>query len=155
MAAMGLATSYYSLIFIIKWYGRSNIIVPSPIYDLIHIAALPTSAYCLRAIGERRLRGWITHYNYKGSGMFDLTAFGDTFASHPWLWIPISCATIISLLLWSGRIRQPGMVNLFAVGLILPCINLSMIATGALVAADQLTLDLVALLPFCESRVTS
>ena len=148
MAAMGLATSYYSLIFIIKWYGRSNIIVPSPICDLIHIAALPTSAYCLRAIGERRLRGWITHYNYKGSGMFDLTAFGDTFASHPWLWIPISCATIISLLLWSGRIRQPGMVNLFAVGLILPCINLSMIATGALVAADQLTLDLMALLPF-------
>jgi hypothetical protein len=40
------------------------------------------------------------------------------------------------------------MVNLFAIGLILPCINLSMIATGAMVAADQLTLDLVALLPF-------
>ena len=75
--------------------------------------------------------------------MFDLTAFGDTFASHSWLWIPMSCAVIISLLLWSGRIRQPGMVNLF-----LPCINLSMIATGALVAADQLTLDLMALLPF-------
>ena len=80
--------------------------------------------------------------------MFDLTAFGDTFVSHSWLWIPISCASIISLLLWSGRIRQPSMVNLFAIGLILPCINLSMIATGALVAADQLTLDLMALMPF-------
>ena len=80
--------------------------------------------------------------------MIDLTAFGDMFVSHTWLWIPISCAVIISLLLWSGRIRQPGIVNLFAIGLILPCINLSMIATGAMVAADQLTLDLVALLPF-------
>jgi len=80
--------------------------------------------------------------------MFDLTAFGDTFVSHSWLWIPLSCAAIISLLLWSGRIRQPGMVNLFAIGLVLPCINMSMVATGALVAADQLTLDLAALLPF-------
>ena len=80
--------------------------------------------------------------------MIDLTAFGDMFVSHTWLWIPISCAVIISLLLWSGRIRQPGMVNVVAIGLILPCINLSMIATGAMVAADQLTLDLVALLPF-------
>ena len=80
--------------------------------------------------------------------MIDLTAFGDMFASHSWLWIPISCAVIISLLLWSGRIRQPAIVNFFAIGLILPCINLSMIATGALVAADQLTLDLMALMPF-------
>jgi len=31
MAATGSAADYYSLIFIIKWYGRSNIIVPSPI----------------------------------------------------------------------------------------------------------------------------
>lgn len=80
--------------------------------------------------------------------MFDLAAFGDTFVSHSWLWIPISCATIISLLLWSGRIRQPSTINLLTIGLILPCINLSMIATGALVVADQLTLDLVTLLPF-------
>ncbi len=148
MVAAGLASGCYSLIFIIKWYDRSNIMVLSPICDLIHIAALLTSAYCLRAIGERRLWGWSTHYNYKGTGMFDLTAFGDTFASHSWLWIPIFCAATISLLLWSGRIRQPAIVNFFAIGLILPCINLSMIATGALVAADQLTLDLMALMPF-------
>ncbi|MCG8392308.1 MAG: hypothetical protein MI745_04415 [Pseudomonadales bacterium] len=80
--------------------------------------------------------------------MLDLTDLWQTTVSHPWLWVPFSCAVVISLLLWSGRIRQPGLVNFFAIGLILPCVNLSLVATGVIAASQQLTLDLVGLMPF-------
>ena len=51
-------------------------------------------------------------------------------------------------MLWSGRIRQPSAINLLAIGLVLPAINLSLVATSAVMMSNQLSQDWVALLPF-------
>ncbi|MBQ25958.1 MAG: hypothetical protein CL546_13580 [Alcanivorax sp.] len=83
-----------------------------------------------------------------GTGMFNLENLWHTAGSHPWLWIPFSCAVLISLVLWSGRIRQPSAINLLAIGLVLPAINLSLVATSAVMMSNQLSQDWVALLPF-------
>ena len=80
--------------------------------------------------------------------MLNLENLWHTAAAHPWLWIPLSCAALISLVLWSGRIRQPSAVNLLAIGLVLPAINLSLVATSAVMMSNQLSQDWVALLPF-------
>ncbi len=79
--------------------------------------------------------------------MLNLENLWLTATEHPWLWIPLSCAALISLVLWSGRIRQPSAINLLAIGLVLPAINVSLVATSALMVSNQLSLDVVTLLP--------
>ncbi|MEQ3637397.1 hypothetical protein [Alcanivorax sp.] len=80
--------------------------------------------------------------------MFNLENLWHTAANHPWLWIPLSGAALISLVLWSGRIRQPSAINLLAIGLMLPAINLCLVATSAIMVTNQISLDLATVLPF-------
>ena len=76
----------------------------------------------------------------------EIATLWTVLTEHPWLTVPLTFSLLLSILLWFGRIRQPAAINLIAIGLIMPCINLSMIATSAVVASDNLTGSLLSLL---------
>ncbi len=71
-----------------------------------------------------------------------------TVGDHPWLGIPFLYALVFAMLLWTGRIRHPAAINMIAIGLILPCINLGMIAAGIMLSADKLQFAMQGLMPF-------
>ncbi len=80
-----------------------------------------------------------------------MQAFTDlwhTMGEHPWVSIPFLYALLFTMLLWTGRIRHPAAINLIAVGLILPCINLGMIAAGAMLSSERFELAMTGLMPF-------
>lgn len=77
-----------------------------------------------------------------------LTDFWHTMGDHPWLSVPFLYALLFAMLLWTGRIRHPAAINLIAMGLILPCINLGIIAAGVLLSSDRLQLAMNSLMPF-------
>lgn len=82
--------------------------------------------------------------------MLELTSLWGMLQSHPWLAIPLACALLTSLILWTGRIRQPGATNFLVMGMILPGINISLLGTGVVMVSDDLLLEfqsLVELLP--------
>ena len=71
-----------------------------------------------------------------------------TVGEHPWISVPFLYALLFAMLLWTGRIRHPAAINLIAIGLILPCINLGMIAAGILLSSDHIDLAMSGLMPF-------
>lgn len=77
-----------------------------------------------------------------------LTELWHTMGDHPWLSVPFLYALLFAMLLWTGRIRHPAAINLIAIGLILPCINLGMVAAGVMLSADRLQLAMSGLMPF-------
>lgn len=77
-----------------------------------------------------------------------LPQISDFSLNSQWLLLFVVLAVSTSAMLWSGKIRQPGIVNFLSTALILPSINLTMIIAGILLFSDQLQHALVALLPF-------
>ncbi len=71
-----------------------------------------------------------------------------TVGEHPWLSVPFLYALLFAMLLWTGRIRHPAAINMIAIGLILPCINLGMIAAGVMLSKEHITLAMGGLMPF-------
>ena len=68
-------------------------------------------------------------------------------ALHEILALPLAVFTALALLLWSGRIRQKVLVNVLALGIMLPMVQLSMVAVGAYWLNLQLQPVLMGLLP--------
>ena len=77
-----------------------------------------------------------------------LTELWHTVGDHPWLGVPFLYALLFAMLLWTGRIRHPAAINVVAIGLILPCINLGMIAAGVMLSAEHLQVAMNGLMPF-------
>ncbi|MGB2247261.1 MAG: hypothetical protein ACPH3N_06300 [Alcanivorax sediminis] len=77
-----------------------------------------------------------------------LTDLFRTVGDHPWLSVPFLYALLFAMLLWTGRIRHPATINLIAIGLILPCINLGMIAAGIMLSSEKLQFAMNGLMPF-------
>ncbi|MBF1801945.1 hypothetical protein [Alloalcanivorax profundimaris] len=71
----------------------------------------------------------------------------STPALHEILALPLAVFTALALLLWSGRIRQKVLVNVLALGIMLPMVQLSMVAVGAYWLNLQLQPVLMGLLP--------
>ena len=61
--------------------------------------------------------------------------------------VALAVFTALALLLWSGRIRQKVLVNVLALGIMLPMVQLSMVAIGAYWLNQQLQPVLMGLLP--------
>ena len=61
--------------------------------------------------------------------------------------IPLMVFAVVALLLWSGRIRQKILVNVLALGIMLPMMQLSMVAVGAHWLSQQLQPTLLGMLP--------
>ena len=68
-------------------------------------------------------------------------------ALHDLLALPLAVFTVLALLLWSGRIRQKVLVNVLALGIMLPMVQLSMVAVGAYWLNQQVQPVLMGLLP--------
>ncbi|MZR62737.1 hypothetical protein [Alcanivorax sp. DP30] len=77
-----------------------------------------------------------------------LTELWHTLGDHPWLGMPFLYALLFAMLLWTGRIRHPAAINVVAIGLILPCINLGVIATGIMLSTGRLQVAMGELMPF-------
>lgn len=66
---------------------------------------------------------------------------------HEVLALPVAVFVVLALLLWSGRIRQKVLVNVLALGIMMPMMQLSMVAMGAQWLSQELQPTLMGLLP--------
>ena len=125
---------------------RTKFSLHFPFCEACHTDRILHYAYCIRHFG----RGWITCLtnNNKGIEMQALTELWHTLGDHPWLGMPFLYALLFAMLLWTGRIRHPAAINVVAIGLILPCINLGVIATGIMLSTGRLQVAMGELMPF-------
>ena len=68
-------------------------------------------------------------------------------ALHELIALPVAVFVVLALLLWSGRIRQKVLVNVLALGIMLPMMQLSMVAMGAHWLSQELQPTLMGMLP--------
>ena len=70
---------------------------------------------------------------------------------NPNLWemlaIPLGALVMVAAVLWTGRIRQRLLVNVLALGIMMPLVHLCMITTGAHMLSQRLQLVLLDVMP--------
>lgn len=73
-----------------------------------------------------------------------------TLPDHGWLEmlaIPLGALVIVAAVLWTGRIRQRLLVNVLALGVMMPLVHLCMITAGAHLLSQRLQLVLLDVMP--------
>ncbi|WP_410306787.1 hypothetical protein [Alloalcanivorax sp. C16-1] len=61
--------------------------------------------------------------------------------------VPLALFGVVALLLWSGRIRQKVLVNVLALGVMLPLVQLCMVTLGVHWLGRELQPTLLGMLP--------
>ena len=61
--------------------------------------------------------------------------------------IPLGALVMVAALLWTGRIRQRLLVNVLALGIMMPLVHLCMITAGAHLLSQRLQLVLLDVMP--------
>ncbi len=61
--------------------------------------------------------------------------------------IPLGALVMVAAVLWTGRIRQRLLVNVLALGMMMPLVHLCMITAGAHLLSQRLQLVLLDVMP--------
>jgi hypothetical protein len=61
--------------------------------------------------------------------------------------IPLGALVMVAAILWTGRIRQRLLVNVLALGVMMPLVHLCMITAGAHLLSQRLQLVLLDVMP--------
>ncbi|MDX1803450.1 MAG: hypothetical protein R3292_05175 [Alcanivorax sp.] len=84
------------------------------------------------------------HFKLLFTPLFDLPPLGISLA------LPVGVLILTTLVLWSGRIRQPLLANGLCVALLLPAVNLTLVVIGLYALGghlNQFWMDLAQRLP--------
>ncbi|ASK36255.1 hypothetical protein [Alloalcanivorax mobilis] len=64
-----------------------------------------------------------------------------------WIGVPLTVLVVVGLLLWSGKIRQKLLVNVLALGVMLPMMQFCLIAAAGHTLSEHLRFALLDLVP--------